>query len=55
MCKFSEDSRQKLGNAVIYIANHTEQLSKNEITKTAVFNGGIYGETLSCTFHGVAF
>ena len=51
MCKFSEDSRQKLGNAVIYIANHTEQL----ITKTAVFNGGIYGETLSCTFHGVAF
>ena len=33
MCKFSEDSRQKLGNAVIYIANHTEQLSKTKLLK----------------------
>lgn len=33
MCKFSEDSKRKLGNAIIYIADHTEQLSKTKLLK----------------------
>lgn len=33
MCKFSEDSKQKLGNTIIYIANHTKQLSKTKLLK----------------------
>lgn len=33
MCKFSEDSKQKLGNAIVYIASHTQQLSKTKLLK----------------------
>ena len=33
MCKFSEDSKQKLGNTIIYIAEHTPQLSKTKLLK----------------------
>ena len=33
MCKFSEDSKQKLGNTLIYMAEHTPQLSKTKSLK----------------------
>ena len=33
MCKFSEDSKQKLGNTLIYIAERTPQLSKTKLLK----------------------
>jgi uncharacterized phage-associated protein len=33
MCKFSEDSKQKLGNTIIYIAERTPQLSKTKLLK----------------------
>lgn len=33
MCKFSEDSKQKLGNTFIYIAERTPQLSKTKLLK----------------------
>jgi len=33
MCRFSEPNRQKLGNAVLYIANHTKYPYKTEILK----------------------
>lgn len=33
MCKFSEDSRQKLGNTLIYMAERTPQLSKTKLLK----------------------
>ena len=33
MCKFSEDSKQKLGNTLIYIAECTSQLSKTKLLK----------------------
>lgn len=33
MCKFSEDSKQKLGNTIVYIADHTKQLSKTKLLK----------------------
>ncbi|WP_291564023.1 Panacea domain-containing protein [Bacteroides sp.] len=33
MCKFSEDTKSKLGNAIIYIANNTTQLSKTKLLK----------------------
>ena len=33
MCKFSESNRQKLGNAIVYIARHTSNLSKTKLLK----------------------
>ncbi len=33
MCKFSPDSKAKIGNAIIYIANHTRKLSKTKLLK----------------------
>lgn len=33
MCKFSSDNKQKLGNTIIYIAQHTESLSKTKLLK----------------------
>ncbi|HIT88877.1 MAG TPA: SocA family protein [Candidatus Merdenecus merdavium] len=33
MCKFSEDSKQKLGNALVFIADRTDQLSKTKLLK----------------------
>lgn len=33
MCKFSEDSKQKLGNAIVFITNRVEQLSKTKLLK----------------------
>ena len=33
MCKFSEDSKQKLGNTLIYIAERAPQLSKTKLLK----------------------
>ena len=33
MCKFSEANRQKLGNAIIYIAKRTRYPYKTEILK----------------------
>jgi uncharacterized phage-associated protein len=33
MCKFSEDSKHKLGNTLIYIAERTPQLSKTKLLK----------------------
>lgn len=33
MCKFSESTKQKLGNAVVYIARHTSNLSKTKLLK----------------------
>lgn len=33
MCKFSEPTRQKLGNAIVYIARHTVNLSKTKLLK----------------------
>lgn len=33
MCKFSEDTKSKLGNAIIYIDNNTTQLSKTKLLK----------------------
>lgn len=33
MCKFSEDSRQKLGNTLVYLAERTPQLSKTKLLK----------------------
>lgn len=33
MCKFSPDSKAKIGNAIIYIANHTGKLSKTKLLK----------------------
>ena len=33
MCRFSEDSKQKLGNTLIYIAERTPQLSKTKLLK----------------------
>ena len=33
MCKFSEDSKQKLGNTIVYIANHIQRLSKTKLLK----------------------
>lgn len=33
MCKFSESTKQKLGNAIIYIAHHTSSLSKTKLLK----------------------
>lgn len=33
MCKFSESTKQKLGNAIIYIAYHTSNLSKTKRLK----------------------
>lgn len=33
MCKFSEDTKSKLGNTIIYIANNTTQLSKTKLLK----------------------
>lgn len=33
MCKFSESTKQKLGNAIIYIARHTSSLSKTKLLK----------------------
>ena len=33
MCRFSEPNRQKLGNAVLYIANHAKYPYKTEILK----------------------
>lgn len=33
MCKFSEFNRQKLGNAIVYIARHTSNLSKTKLLK----------------------
>lgn len=33
MCKFSEDSKQKLGNTLIYMAEHTPNLSKTKSLK----------------------
>lgn len=33
MCKFSEDSKRKLGNTLIYMAEHTPQLSKTKVLK----------------------
>ena len=33
MCKFSADSKQKLGNTLIYMAEHTSNLSKTKSLK----------------------
>lgn len=33
MCKFSESTKQKLGNAIVYIAQHTSNLSKTKLLK----------------------
>lgn len=33
MCKFSEDSKRKLGNTLIYMAEHAPQLSKTKVLK----------------------
>ena len=33
MCKFSEATKQKLGNAIVYIAKHTSSLSKTKLLK----------------------
>lgn len=33
MCKFSESTKQKLGNAIVYIAKHTSGLSKTKLLK----------------------
>lgn len=33
MCKFSESTKQKLGNAIVYIARHTSNLSKTKLLK----------------------
>lgn len=33
MCKFSEDSKQKLGNAIVFIASRVGQLSKTKLLK----------------------
>ena len=33
MCKFSESTKQKLGNAIVYIAHHTTSLSKTKLLK----------------------
>lgn len=33
MCKFSNENKQKLGNAIVYIASHTKQLSKTKLLK----------------------
>ena len=33
MCKFSESTKQKLGNAIVYIARHTASLSKTKLLK----------------------
>lgn len=33
MCKFSPDSKAKIGNTIIYIANHTGKLSKTKLLK----------------------
>lgn len=33
MCKFSESTRQKLGNTIVYIARHTPSLSKTKLLK----------------------
>ncbi len=33
MCKFSESTKQKLGNTVVYIAHHTSNLSKTKLLK----------------------
>lgn len=33
MCKFSESTKQKLGNAIVYIAQHTSSLSKTKLLK----------------------
>ena len=33
MCRFSEDSKQKLGNTIIYIAERSPQLSKTKLLK----------------------
>ena len=33
MFKFSESTKQKLGNAIIYIAHHTSSLSKTKLLK----------------------
>lgn len=33
MCKFSNESKEKLGNTIIYIAKHTKKLSKTKLLK----------------------
>ena len=33
MCKFSESTKQKLGNTIVYIAHHTANLSKTKLLK----------------------
>lgn len=33
MCKFSSESKAKIGNTIIYIANHTGKLSKTKLLK----------------------
>ncbi len=33
MCKFSESTKLKLGNAIVYIARHTSNLSKTKLLK----------------------
>ena len=33
MCKFSESTKQKLGNTIVYIARHTSNLSKTKLLK----------------------
>ena len=33
MCKFSESTKEKLGNAIVYIARHTSNLSKTKLLK----------------------
>lgn len=33
MCKFSESTKQKLGNTVVYIAHYTSNLSKTKLLK----------------------
>lgn len=33
MCKFSEDSKQKLGNTLVFIADRVDQLSKTKLLK----------------------
>lgn len=33
MCKFSESTKQKLGNAIVYIARHASNFSKTKLLK----------------------
>lgn len=33
MCKFSESTKRKLGNAIVYVARHTSNLSKTKLLK----------------------